>query len=105
MMQIPMSLKQSLRFGLVGVGLTVAGLLILPRSGWTAEQESAAKASVKYKQQKDVNFEALLIQGQLKRPEVSVVTGNTPQGADGILRLRENFNDRIAAEIAQEVSP
>jgi hypothetical protein len=81
------------------------GFLFVAAASLAADESSAPKSGVKYRQQKDVNFEALLIQGQLKRPEVSVVTGNTPQGADGILRLRENFNDRIAAEIGQEVNP
>ena len=57
-----------------------------------------------YKSGKDVNFEELLIQGQLKRPEVSVVTGNETQGTDGMLRLRENFIDRLAEDAGEEAS-
>lgn len=58
--------------------------------------------NVKYSAGKDVNFEELLIQGQLKRPEVSVVTGNVKQGADGLLRLRENFLDRVTSDSGEE---
>ena len=56
------------------------------------------RAEVQYKAGKDVNFEEMLIQGQLKRPEISVVTGNVKQGADGLLRLRENFLDRMSSD-------
>jgi hypothetical protein len=59
-------------------------------------------AEVRYSAGKDVNFEELLIQGQLKRPEISVVTGNVQQGADGLLRLRENFLDRVTADSGEE---
>ena len=69
----------------------------------TAQPSGAAK--VHYKSGKDVNFEELLIQGQLKRPEVSVVTGNIRQGADGLLRLRENFLDRVAQDAGEEATP
>jgi hypothetical protein len=62
-------------------------------------------AKIHYKSGKDVNFEELLIQGQLKRPEVSVVTGNVHQGADGLLRLRENFLDRVTTDAGEETTP
>lgn len=65
-------------------------------------EETPANAKVHYSQGKDVNFEELLIQGQLKRPEISVVTGNVKQGADGLLRLRENFLDRVTSDSGEE---
>ena len=68
----------------------------------TAKDETA---KIHYKSGKDVNFEELLIQGQLKRPEVSVVTGNVHQGADGLLRLRENFLDRVTTDAGEETTP
>lgn len=66
-----------------------------------AEEESSAQKGVRYKKGKDVNFEELLIQGQLKRPEISVVTGNTAQATDGLLRLRENFVDKITSDFGE----
>jgi|GEM_PF-6188320 len=57
---------------------------------------------VKYRTAKDVSFEELLIQGELKRPEITVVTGNAQQGTDGLLRLREDFLDRIAADFGEK---
>jgi hypothetical protein len=64
---------------------------------------SKPSAPVKYKAAKDVNFEELLIQGQLQRPEITVVTGESAQGTDGMLRLRENFLDQIAVSSGEEV--
>ena len=65
-----------------------------------AEENNPAK--VKYTAGKDVNFEELLIQGQLKRPEISVVTGNVKDGSNGLLRLRENFLDRVTSDAGEE---
>ncbi len=69
-----------------------------------APPANAPAPKVSYKAGKDVNFEELLIQGQLKRPEVTVVTGNHGQGTDGMLRLRENFIDRLAEDAGEEAS-
>jgi hypothetical protein len=59
---------------------------------------------VKYKSGKDVNFEELLIQGQLKRAEITVVTGNVDDGTNGLLRLREDFLDRMTADAGEEMT-
>ena len=67
-----------------------------------APKADAPKPNVKYRAGKTVNFEEMLIQGQLRRPEISVVTGNTAEGSDGLLRLRENFYDRMKAEGGEE---
>jgi hypothetical protein len=63
--------------------------------------DSAQPQSVKYKKSKDVDFEELLIQGALKRPEITVVTGDTGQNGDGLLKLRENFLDRMTADAGE----
>jgi len=60
--------------------------------------------NVKYKAGKELNFEQLVIEGQLKRPELSVVTGDSDENGNGLLRLRENFVDRMA-EAAGEEAP
>ena len=62
-----------------------------------------SKTTVKYKSGKDINFEELLIQGEIKRPELSVVTGDESTGTDGLLRLREDFKDRIAVDFGEEI--
>jgi hypothetical protein len=86
--------------------LTIVFVGILA-SGATFAEESASEnvpeKGVRYKKGKDINFEELVIQGQLKRPEISVVTGNVNEGDDGLLRLRENFMDRIAEDVGEEI--
>ena len=68
---------------------------------------SAAKVTpeskVRYKSQKEHNFGAATINGSLQRPDIAVVTGNEAGGDNGLLRLRENFMDRIASDFAEEV--
>lgn len=72
---------------------------------WAATPAGEAPVpSVKYKAGKDLNFEQLVIEGQLKRPELSVVTGDSDENGNGLLRLRENFVDRMA-EAAGEDAP
>ncbi len=94
--------------------LTPVGLLLLPPLAMAVTSEApqpgskdsdsrSASPTVKYRKGKDVDFEELLIQGQLKRPEISVVTGNAAQGTDGLLRLRENFLDQMAMDLGEEV--
>jgi hypothetical protein len=77
-------------------------VLLMVVSGFSALAEEATNSKVKYSAGKDVNFEELLIQGQLKRPDISVVTGNVKEGADGLLRLRENFLDRVTSDAGEE---
>ncbi|MGZ3721549.1 MAG: hypothetical protein ACXVA9_01380 [Bdellovibrionales bacterium] len=69
---------------------------------WAAPSKDAAEPAVKYKAGKDLNFEQLVIEGQLKRPELAVVTGDSDEGANGLLRLRENFVDRMAESAGEE---
>jgi hypothetical protein len=72
--------------------------------GQLAEEQPAAAQppqKVKYKAGKDVDFEQMVIQGQLKRPDLMVVTGNEAAGTNGLLKLRENFLDRTAADIGE----
>jgi hypothetical protein len=76
------------------------------RSTEVATQLGEAKtneAKIKYKSGKDLNFDELLIQGDLKRPELSVVTGNVQPGSDGLLRLRDSFMDRITIDLGEEL--
>lgn len=84
------------------VGFLVSGL-DANAEGETPMSEATPQQNVKYKKGKDVDFEQLLIQGQLKRPEISVVTGNESKGTDGLLRLRDNFQDLTQNDIGEEL--
>jgi hypothetical protein len=82
--------------------VVVSAMLNAPALAASAEPSTEVPANVKYSAGKDVNFEEMLIQGQLKRPDVSVITGNVKEGADGLLRLRENFLDRVTSDAGEE---
>lgn len=61
------------------------------------------KAKVKYKKGKKLNFESLLIEGEQKKPEMSVVTGNVGEKDLGLLKLRTNFNDYMANSSGEKI--
>jgi hypothetical protein len=58
---------------------------------------------VKYKKNKRIDFESLLIEGESKKPELSVVTGNLGEKDLGLLKLREDFKDMIANDAGEEI--
>lgn len=47
---------------------------------------------------RNIQFESLLIQGQVQRPDLSMITGNGEEESDGLLHLRDNFTDLMAAD-------
>ncbi len=47
---------------------------------------------------RNIQFESLLIQGQVQRPDLSVITGNGEGEGDDLLRLRDQFSDLMAAD-------
>lgn len=61
------------------------------------------KVTVKYKKGKKINFESLLIEGEQKKPEMSVVTGNIGEKDLGLLKLRKNFNDYMANDAGEKI--
>jgi hypothetical protein len=50
-----------------------------------------------------LDFEALLIEGQVKRPEVSVVTGDLDSEIEGLIRMREDFLDKMSLNLGEEL--
>ncbi len=87
----------------IWVLLVMSVLAVLAKAHAQTPTASAESAKVHYRAGKEIDFESLLIQGQLKRPEFSVVTGNADQGGDGVLRLRENFLDTMSADQGEEI--
>jgi hypothetical protein len=59
--------------------------------------------NVRYREGKKIDFETLLIEGEGKKPQLSVVTGNSGEKDLGLLKLRENFTDFIADDIGEEI--
>lgn len=64
---------------------------------------AAETKNVKYREGKKIDFETLLIEGEGKKPELSVVTGNGGEKDLGLLKLRENFTDFIADDAGEEI--
>lgn len=85
---------------LLGIFVFIA---VSPVFGAQSEPASADAPKIRYRKSKEINFEKLLIEGELKRKQISVVTGNAPDGTDGLLRLRENFLDRVAIDSGEEI--
>lgn len=75
-------------------------LLLLPLIA--AKPEPKEPPKIRYKSGKEVNLGEQTIRGRLNRPSVSVVTGNEKEGDNGLLKLREDFLDRVARDFAEE---
>jgi hypothetical protein len=58
----------------------------------------------KYREAKKIDFESLLIEGQKKKPDYSVVTGNLGEKDLGLLKLRTDFIDSIGDDAGEEVT-
>lgn len=83
--------------------LLLSGLLLLSASTFAAKDKIEDKKGVKYRKGKKIDFESLLIQGEKKRAEILVVTGDAEDDLGGLLRLRENFQDHQADDFGEEV--
>jgi hypothetical protein len=54
---------------------------------------------------RQIQFESLLIQGQVQRPDIAIVTGDAGTEGDGLLRLRQDFTDLMAMDAGEAVTP
>ena len=63
-----------------------------------------APALARYKAPREIDLDQAVVEGQLKRPELSVVTGDSDVDRNSLLRLRENFRDRLAADAGRRTS-
>ncbi len=66
-------------------------------------EESQKNVKVKYKESGRIDFESLLIEGERKKPELSVVTGNIGEKDSGLMIMRENFTDMMMNEFGEVV--
>jgi hypothetical protein len=84
-------------------------LLASSFTAWCASEvtekmaEKTSEPKVRYKAGKELDFEKLVIEGELKRPELAVVTGDNDENGNGLLRLRENFVDHMTESAGKEV--
>ena len=65
--------------------------------------ESKDVVKVKYKESGRIDFESLLIEGERKKPELSVVTGNTGEKDTGLMVFRKDFKDMMANDFGEVI--
>ncbi len=86
------------------IGLVILTLVFFSQATLAAKPKKTSDLqTVKYKAPKEINLDSLVIEGQLKRPDLSVVTGESESSRDGLLRLREDFSDRLAEDAGEEI--
>ena len=66
-------------------------------------QDADKKSKVKYKAASRIDFESLLIEGERKKPEMAVVTGNIGEKDSGLLKFRKDFLDVMADDFGEAV--
>lgn len=83
-----------LYFAVTLVGISMSSAL------WAVDDQAP---KVRYKQGKQMDFDSRQVQGEMRRPDVAPVIGNEANKNNGILRLRENFMDKMTADAAGEL--
>ncbi len=78
-------------------------ILALSFSNLSFAKSSAEKKKVKYKKGKRIDFESLLVEGENKKPDMSVVTGNIGEKDLGLLKHRKNFVDYMANNAGEKI--
>ena len=66
-----------------------------------ANKEIPKGTKVKYKDAGRIDFESLLIEGERKKPEFSVVTGNIGEKDNGLMIYRTDFSDMMANDFGE----
>ena len=66
-----------------------------------SSEEKKEKIKVRYKKGGRIDFESLLIEGESKKPEMSVVIGNIGEKDTGLLRFRKDFTDMMARDFGE----
>lgn len=57
----------------------------------------------RYKSGSRIDFESLLIEGEKRKADYSVVTGNLGEEDFGLIKLREDFLDLMALDSQEEI--
>lgn len=81
--------------------------VLLSTLAFSATEEEVKEAvktnKVKYKESGRIDFESLLIEGERKKPELSVVTGNVGEKDNGLMVIRKDFKDMMANDFGEIV--
>ncbi len=65
--------------------------------------EQSENIKIKYKESSRLDFESLLIEGERKKPELSVVTGSIGEKDNGILVFRKDFKDTMTNDFGEVI--
>lgn len=74
-------------------------LVLISSDAWSKNEIKKPK----YKSGKRIDFESLLIEGEKKKADYAVVTGNLGEDDFGLLKLREDFLDVMADDTQEEI--
>jgi hypothetical protein len=72
-------------------------------SVFSAGEEISKTQKIKYKEAGRIDFESLLIEGERKKPELSVVTGNIGEKDNGLMVMRKDFGDMMANDFGEDI--
>lgn len=81
-------------------------VLLLPAISFAeaeVQKEIPKNTKVKYKESGRIDFESLLIEGERKKPEMSVVTGNIGEKDNGLMVFRDNFQDMMVNDFGEVI--
>lgn len=62
------------------------------------QSSSPGEHKPKIKAARDMNFDSQLVEGQIYRPDLSVITGDTSLGGLSVLRLRTDLRDLVGQQ-------
>lgn len=68
-----------------------------------AKKEETKTGKITYKGTGRIDFESLLIEGERKKPELSVVTGNIGEEDNGLMVMRKDFGDMMANDFGEVI--
>lgn len=77
------------------------GAIIMPTLIYANDKKQ--NSHIVYKQGNRIDFQSLLIEGEKKKAQFSVVTGNMGEVDLGLLKIRENFHDYMKDDIREEI--
>lgn len=83
--------------------ISLLGLFAFNSNALAEQGKTKRKGKVKFKASKRIDFESLLIEGERKKPEMAVVTGNLGEKDSGLLKFRKNFHDVLADDLGESV--
>lgn len=79
----------------------LAAVLLISSTVWAATPKPSASAKSKDSKNRNHNFDSQTVEGEVYRPDYSVVTGDAPGEGWGVLRLRPDFDDHSLSDAAE----